>query len=345
MIINGKSTPGLFIYDEDATYERKDMVVDGTTIYVCSPKGSDSVRGEKPEDSDNFYIYLHDRFETTEGYLNSIERGELDVKALSTDTLQAILNHFMTGFDSKGIIGDCITEDNGEYKVVINGGERSITDYNTILSDIMVGEDINNGILKVSGNLPELSIYSMSDTCILRQYTTYSNLVRIRIQELIDPISGLIYIRSIKGSETPGAFRCSIIKSYRIKEQIDKILDVYSSRINYMKTLENSLKKNFRFRSLGFQNELYDTTVNLGDETKVITILLTTKKDSTTKFLRTDNITIDLFYRTQGKASVYQIFGGDYTISIEYLGEGQYRIITDPDLVISDITYREYYGN
>lgn len=343
MIINGKNITGLFIYDEEATYERNDMVVDGTTIYVCSPIGSDSVKGEKPEDSENFYIYLYDRFETTTGYLESIEKGELDVKAVSVDTLQAILNHFMTGFDSKGIIGDCVVESGGGYNVVINGGHKSFTNYNNILSDIMTGNDINNGILKVSGSLPELRIYGMSDVCILRQYTTYSGSTRIRIQEIIDPTSGLIYLRSIKGSEIPGAFKCTIAKSYRVKEQMDKILEVYSSRIEYMNELEKSLKENFRYRSINFQNETYITKQNIGNS-KVVTILLTKRQDST-GFLMTDNITIDLYYKNKEETPTYYIFGGENKISVKEEGDGEYTFSTDPGITISDITYREYYGN
>lgn len=342
MIINGKNVTGLFIYDKDATYERNDMVVDGTAIYVCSPIGSDSVKGEKPSESDNFYIYLCDRFETIEGYLRSIKTGELDVKAISIDTLQSILNHFMTGFDSKGVIGDCIVENDGNYEVVINGGQRSITNYNNILSDIMIGEDINNGILKVSGNLPELLIYGMSDVCILRQYTTYSNSTRIRVQELIDPVSGLIYLRSIKGNETPGAFKCSIVKSYKIKDQINKILEVYSSRIEYMNKLEESLKGNFRYRSINFPDETNSTTQDLGDS-RIVTLLLTKERDGN-GFLRTDNITIDLFYRNRVENPVYYIFGGENRLTIIDRGDGVYTFTTDPEIIISDITYREYYG-
>ena len=346
MIINGKNITGLYIYSEDAVYERNDMVVDGTTIYVCSPKGSDSVTGEKPEDSDNFYIYLSERFETTEGYLGSVEKGELDVKAISINTLQAILNHYMTGFTSKGVIGDCITVDeSGNYTIKINGGYKSLTNYINILSDIMTGE-INNGIFKVSGNLPELLVYGMSDTCILRQYTTYNGETRVRVQEIIDPVSGLIYLRSIKGNETPGSFKCSVVKSYRIKEQIDKILEVYSARIEYMNKLEASLKENFRYRKISLTDNAYKVTLdktNIGDS-KVITILLVKESGG---IIETGNVTVDLSYWGENRTELYyKTFSGNSNLRVaKNSEEGSYTISTDSTIRISDIIYREYYGN
>lgn len=343
MIINGKNITGLFLYDKDAVYERNDMVVDGTAIYVCSPIGSDSVTGEKPEESDNFYMYLLDQFETTEGYLNSVEKGELDVKAISVTTLQAILNHYMMGFTSKGVIGDGFTVDeSGKYTIKIDGKYKSLTNYINLLSDLMTG-DVNNGIFKVSGNLPELAVYGMSDICILRQYTTYNGDIRIRIQEIIDPVSGLIYLRAIKGNETPGAFKCSVAKSYRIKEQIDKILEVYSTRIEYMNKLEASLKENFRYRKISLNENEYSVILNkdnIGDS-KVITILLIKPGD----IIDSCNITIDLSYWPLEVTDLYyKIFGGESSLKIVKSGE-TYTVSTDSSIRISEIIYREYYGN
>jgi hypothetical protein len=206
----------------------------------------------------------------------------------------------------------------------------------------MIGS-LNNGIFKVSGNLPELRVYGMSDVCILRQYTTYNGETRIRVQEIIDPVSGLIYLRSTKGKETPGAFKCSVAKSYRIKEQIDKILEIYSSRIEYMNKLEASLKENFRYRKISLNNNEYSVTLNknnIGDS-KVITLLLIKPGD----IIESCNVTIDLSYWPSDSVELYyKTFGGNSNLKITKNGE-TYVVSTDSTVRISEIIYREYYGD
>ena len=354
MKINGKSITGLFIYNEEATYERGDMVIKGTTIYVCSPIGSDSVIGEDPETSNNYYTYLCDRFETTEGYLNSVENNlPLENKACSLDTLQTILNYFMIGIDSKGIIGDHIIIDSfGNYKIKLgNLNEESFTDYNNILSEIMLRDEINNGIFKVSNTLPELQLYGISNCCIIKQYTTYNEMkTRVRIQELIDPESGLIYLRSIKGTEIPGSFKCAIIKSRNLKNQIDKIILTYTNRLNYLETLETSLKNNFRYKHLSFStNTNSSITVSLKSSNKdsnIISILLLKRLDDS---YESYTVTVNLNFKgPEGSYPVYSIFNdtGRLNIKKEDSDDNSYTFDTnDSNILFSDIVYRDYYGD
>lgn len=360
MRINNKSITGLFLYSPDATYERNDMVIVGSTIYVCNPSGSDSIQGSNPKnDSENFYTYLADQTASVSECLNFMESGEGENRIIDVTTLQAVLNHFMMGINSKGVIGDCIEVTKaGKYRIIINGVDESSNsniNYNNILSYIIQREDINNAIFRVSNNLPEVQIYGVGEYCILKQYTTKKNGYRIRIQELIDPQSGLIYLRSIKGNETPGAFKCSVIKGYHIKEQIDKILEVYTSRLEYLQVVEDSLKDNFRYRQLSRdESNASSVKIDLEDRngtyytgpTDLITVLLK-KKDS--------KLNEDLVYRTESTSislkesqdCSYKIFGGENKLIITLSANKDSLTIRtdDPEnITISEITYREYYG-
>lgn len=381
MRINNKSITGLFIYSKDAIYERNDMVIVDNTIYVCFPKGSESVRGEDPTKSENFYIYLNDRTisqeeyqdilcisEKEKRYKKFLETSEGENSVVDVATLQGILNHFMIGIDSKGIIGDCIElTRNGTYRVIVNGKEYSdsITDYNNILSTIFMDDNINNAIFRVSNNLPELEIYGVGKYCILKQYTTIREIEhverKVRIQELIDPDSGLIYLRYLILGEnnSPGEFKCSVINAYHIKEQIDKILEVYTSRLNYLQVLEENLKDNFRYRQL-LRDDItsYSITINLSDPTDTetyfvgptdfITVLLKKKLSDLNEDLVYESESVSISLKESLNQS-YLIFDGEYKLILTLSPDKTKLTISTNDdenkITISEITYREYYGN
>jgi hypothetical protein len=351
------------------------MVVYKNAIYVCDPQGQDTVQGVIPgtkdeHENEHFYIYLQDRTASVDECLTFMESGEGENKPVDISTIQAILNHFMIGIDGKGIIGDMLElTPQGKPRLVIGGVNYTVskTEYNTILSDMMqdtgVFKDhelsINNGVFKVSNKLPELQIYGIGECCILRQYTTYNGEKdirnRVRVQELIDPKSGLIFLRGIVGkNQTPGPFKCSVINSYRVKEQIDRLVDVYAGRIEYLQAVEDALKDSFRYRHL-FRNMVNATSLIISFSNKediyytgptdFITILLRKKVSTGNEDLVYESESISISLKESLSCS-YKIFGGSNSLILTpNKSNNSLTIKTDKDnVVITEIIYREYYG-
>ena len=194
MKINNISTRGFFIYSDLSYYEEGDFVVYGNTIYVCSPKsGTSLVIGEKPYESENFYVYLGDQLADEKEFIEFSKNGGGKDKYISLSSLVGILNTYMKGINTSGVIGHefVLDGDNVVYKIDNNISKvYDEEDSSHILSTILLDESINHGIFKVSKNLPELRTFigNLGDYCILRQYSYYSEEKEslIRVQELID---------------------------------------------------------------------------------------------------------------------------------------------------------------
>ena len=90
MKINNESVRGFFLYSENAEYESGDFVVDGNTIYVCSPKDSLTVTGEKPSLSKNFEVYLGEQMADVSEFVKFSEEGIGSKKYVSLTALPAI---------------------------------------------------------------------------------------------------------------------------------------------------------------------------------------------------------------------------------------------------------------
>lgn len=269
-----KSVRGFFLYSDFSRYEDGDFVVYGNTIYVCSPKtGSTEVIGEKPYESENFYVYLGDQISSVDEFKNFVDNNGGDDKYISLSTLVSILNTYLTGINNSGIIGHEYSLENGEviYKVnnkisEIYGSEES----NNILSTLLLDKNINHGIFKVSKNLPEIVnlVGDRGDYCILRQYSYYldsenkENLMRV--QELIDiEVSSdskvsyaNIYYRSapLKNSSDISIsnlnFQSATAHSYGLERKISKLTNLYSTRMRLFDEKIKELQENFCFTNI-----------------------------------------------------------------------------------------------
>ena len=70
MKINDRSIRGIFIYSDDAVFEKGDFVLDGSYLYVCQ---ADTSVGEKPSEATNkFSLYVGGEFATEEDQLNML---------------------------------------------------------------------------------------------------------------------------------------------------------------------------------------------------------------------------------------------------------------------------------
>ena len=352
----------MFLYTDDAKFEENDFVVSGNTIYICKPKGGvTEVSGESPGESDNYIVYLGDQSMNINEYLEFLETGEGENKYLSVLTLQTVLNHFILGPDGKGIIGDSISysPSNGSYKLS-NGA--LFNNPNTVLADIMNHPDINHALLKVSRLLPEIIVYvgnlditEDNEGCILRQYTYLSetNGHKIRIQELIDPFEGLIYYRSadidVDSVTSTTNFKCSISNPEALKNKADNIFSLYNSRLKVLRSLEEHLKSNFRYRRIEISGKPKDIIIpEIGYNLPEITVMITEYDQE--KMLRYNSeISFSLSDRdSSGNIPLYGI-GGNYRIRTIVSISGDVSLYLEKissssrDYWISGVYYREYY--
>lgn len=273
MKINNNSIRGFFIYSSSAEYEYGDFVIYGNTIYVCSPKeGSTTVIGEKPYESENFYVYLGDQLADVKEFQEFSENNGGEDKYISLSTLVSILNTYLTGINNSGIIGHEFTKsDNGEVIYRVNNVISEVygaEENQNILAKLLLNESINHGIFKVSKNLPELKTFvgENGDYCILRQYSYYSDEEKktlIRVQELIDiefdqssnTSYANIYYRSAPITNTISQitnlnFLSATAHSSCLARQASNLVSLYSTRMRLFEEKIESLKKNFCFSEI-----------------------------------------------------------------------------------------------
>lgn len=335
-----KSVRGFFLYSDFSRYEDGDFVVYGNTIYVCSPKtGSSEVIGEKPYESENFYVYLGDQISSVDEFKTFVDNNGGDDKYISLSTLVSILNTYLTGINNSGIIGHEYTLENGEviYKVnnkisEVYGSEES----KNILSTLLLDKNINHGIFKVSKNLPEIVnlVGDHGDYCILRQYSYYldsenkENLMRV--QELIDiEVSSdqkvsyaNIYYRSapLNSSDISNLnFQSATAHSYGLERKISKLTNLYSTRMRLFDEKIKELQENFCFTDIKL-----DRNYNTGD------VILQNTDESKNGYINITSldelgpITLNILTRTAN--NVYQ----SNTITVETkLGSRNYYINDD----------------
>ncbi len=214
MLLNNSHVRGIFKYSDDVYFEKDDFVVDGNCIYVCI-SGEPIIRKQPSLDTEHLYYseYPGDKIISASeyyDYVRSTERDQnIEDKYVSAHSLCEILENMYFGFGDNGILYDHILYNPNtgiEYSV---RGAKEILDYSTpnVLDQVLRKNDLNNGLLKVSRNLPEIrdlvtdGSSSDSDVVILKQYTYLdsNDLIPYRVQELMDPEKNRLYFRFAKG--------------------------------------------------------------------------------------------------------------------------------------------------
>ena len=264
MIINNTSVRGFFLYSESAKYEAGDFVVEGDIIYVCSPQNNNLyVLGESPSKSKQFYMYLGDgdQMSSIQDFVNFVENEGGNDKYISLATLIGILNTYCKGVNTSGIIGEGIEYTiSGDTEVTIGGTDEFTGD--SVLSDLMFVDSINHGIFKVSRSLPEISAYVPkvsginSEFCILKQYSYYSGINKIRVQELIDHELGEIYYRTanVNTGECKG-WKLATAHTRSLRDKAEHLLKTYSARMKGFTESLKSLSNCFCFCNLYLPND------------------------------------------------------------------------------------------
>lgn len=387
MKINGSQIiTGMYIYNPSYEYTKDDFVISDGVIYICTK----NVVGEDPKVSDSFTVYLgdkgraitfseykdfienlptpyiEDRVTAFKEYLDFMENSEGSNKYITVGMLQAIMSYYLLGPTGKGIIGDYICYDQDGMRVSLKTSTPgSFTNPETIISDILFHPDINNAILRVSRFLPEIngyvgsqevSEYSGEDqkSVILRQYTYIKegeSGERIRLQELIDPVDGVIWYRTgnmdTKLLTSSGTWKCSIVNSRTLKTKVESIIGVYTSRLKVLSSLETHLKSNFRYRKLDI-SDYRPTFVNIEEEAE---ITVTVSELTGEGLIRNYQTTINLEDKTETGSIPSYLIGDKYRIDI-VSGDGGYSLrllnkssgLVPENAWFSDAFYKEYYG-
>lgn len=365
MKINGNQIiTGMYIYDPGCEYTINDFVVKDGVIYICIKDN----KGEDPETSESYTIYLGDRGRSIDlqEYLNFLETSEGENKYLSVGMLQAVMSYYLLGPTGKGIIGDYVCFDSEGLRVSLKSGEEGkFTDPETIITEILFSEDINHALLRVSRFLPEIngyvggslgvSEYSGEDqkSVILRQYTYLQegSEDKIRLQELIDPIDGVIWYRSGNmTTQSSGTWKCSIVNSRSLKSKVEDLIDIYTARLKVIRSLESHLKSNFRYRKLelsGGKPTSFSIPGGLGE----IEITLTISELVSDGFVKTYETSINLGDKLEDDVFPSYLVGERCRIDLREELEGYSISLSDKvsgaipvNSWFSGAYYKEYYG-
>ena len=357
MILNNTHIQGLFIYSDDIEFEKGDFVVYGNTIYTCiagNPTNSsnNTVSGKNPStDPENFAPYLGDKIDNINDYFDLISDAESSSNKdgiLSVHLISQILNSYLLGMNEKGIISEYLYNGNEDNDVLfISSGLSNFIeskDKESIL-DRLITSDINNAVIKISRDLPEIKdllpsienkdiIFTKEKLSyvILRQYTystseeTYS-----RLQEIIDPAFAITMYRSGDGVMTEdgkisisdiGEFKRSYLE-INFMDNVRKLQKVFTDKIKELEETKKSLVNSFRFKevpvgssNITFQcsnpaEKNYVDISGFDKESFVITVITQTGNVNVTT-------TVDILdsYLEIGAVTSY------------YLGESSYLIIT-----------------
>lgn len=385
MKINGVSVQGIYVYNEGSSiYEIGDLVLYKNGIYIYSKSENSISDGKTPDKSSDFTPYLGDKLASLQDWQAFIN-GEGEDKYITVNTLVSILNSYMNDMRLNGIIESHYDSPEGktvdgwildEYKL------GDIVADNSVIDEILRSNS-NYAIYRVSRKLQGLWMvdYDTSEitgnftdedrsSVIIKQYTYYSSEeekekgIQTRIQELIDHIDGTVYYRHAKFDPTlddngivGNLSSVSDWHSTRISKeyerQIQEILNTYSTKIKELEYLEESLKRNFKFRSIDIipgQSSIVLTQIGTKDAIKVdksfhkmgpITISLKEEIIGTTIYYKSHEITIE--YQDSYNRSKF-LLNDDLYVMISCTPNGDLCIETSSkNVTIQSMYYKEFY--
>lgn len=270
MLINGKHIRGMFVYSEDIPFTAGDFVIYGDSIYICIAKNPTNqenytVSGKNPEeDSENYKLYLSENIATFEEYLDYIKDPlEKEDKSVGCDVLSKVLSYYLLGQNERGIIDQSVGYVGSSLEVSEQLKSILTESYNksNVLEKILKEKEINNAVLRVSRELPEIaSIFPKIPTevleesseddlksVVLKQYTyKEDNETLVRIQELVDHVNAIQLFRYSKDdfSKISSWKRSFINENFR--NELDYIKNYYNSLISNLETERKTLKNFFR---------------------------------------------------------------------------------------------------
>ena len=297
MIINNTSTPGVFLYTPNVEYERGDFVIYEDSIYICTPKGKDTIiisdeEATKSPDLTNFTPYLNKDTATWEDFKEQFINNDVIIndKLVSSSTLSQVIKKLMFGIDTDGIICESIIKNKTGYRVSSNLNrlaknkpqETGILDYLILENTI---PEFNNLSVRISRDeflhllprIDDLSEYSALDknSVILKQYTYYETInnystssdSKIRVQEVIDHINGVCLYRHARLGSSDSIYSgdegtVNKISSWKLSCPNMTYLRKVNTLLKFLEDKNNQLnssqKDSFYFRKLNTVKSEFD---------------------------------------------------------------------------------------
>ena len=280
MIVNNRRVQGLYLYGVGSSsieFTKGDLVVSGDSIYVCD---AESVSGIDPA-NDTYYEYYHpypgSKITTASEYFQYIKNGGEDEglnKYVSVQAIKGILQGYQFGLNMEGEIEDWIDGNGNTSLTLSSNSERP-------LDDLILTENLNRGIIKVSYRLNQISggivngkpfstLFGFVDKVdkdgnpieyqiILSQYTyKQSENLYIRIQELMSPLAGVSVYRYMYWETGNFPVGGNIISSWKnvfsyssaIQDKLDTLNTYYETLESQLNSKVASLKGSFRFKEV-----------------------------------------------------------------------------------------------
>jgi len=274
MIINSeKSIKGIFAYAPDTTFEKGDFVVKGGEIYnvLATVTGKDP---SLPANSLYYKLYLGNNVASIEEYLNFDPNKDED-KEVSLLTLSRILQLYMSGFNSKGLISNKITKDREIILSEFFNGDESeqedkiVSTTLTPLDTVLETSDLNNAIFRVDRDVVANFFITKNENnsdwvqelgeVILRQFTYIADTDKkyVRVQELVDPTYGTTmyrYVESTSGtvfeSTEASEWRTSHSASSSILQELDSVKEFYKKELQRLNAEAELIRNNYRIKRL-----------------------------------------------------------------------------------------------
>jgi hypothetical protein len=383
MLLNGEShVQGIFKYSDDIEFEKDDFVVEGNCIYICT--SAEPVKRKRPSKNPDYYTaYPGEKITSAEEYYNYLDTRENgEDKYVSAYALCDILENMYFGFGDNGLITDHVIYNPAEgIDYSIRSVKEVLRSYTPdILNRILQTEDLNNGYVKISRNIKEISDILQEDynsetfesnVVILRQYTyldSSKDNTKFRVQELIDPEKNRIYFRFAKGEVIDDITYFNSASSWKniysndedTRNKLNTIEDYYRTKTLEIQDLYNRLKGKYCYRNVEISNPSSVISLIPGGtkdiksiesfETKscFLDVIIKSPVDGAENLYRNYSITIDTkdivdaFNNTES----YQLSDGITLTGLYYRDGNGYETIgltvSPSTCVIKDIYYRDY---
>lgn len=358
MRLENKDIQGIFSYDPEITYTKGDFVVKDKKLYVVNA----TVMGIDPtsqEGRDYYQIYLKEEtfdYSDTGGNLVKFIKEGGD-KLVTAYGVGKILSQYMTGFDDKGIINNEILN-TGETILRNYLGDSLNVKYLNPLDEVMRNSDLNNAVFRVDRDVAKSVLGdNIGDSIILRQYTYKSENESgtTRVQELVDPFTGMVRFRYAKGNLTDPSDWNGYNFGTDIANKINGIMAYYTDKAqSYEKNLY-ALRNCFRYRPLSFSynEEISDTSRNTlelkisdfpgySDVNEYMVTVCIVKVESNSETTGSIKRTNSLLFDLKEDSQKYGV--GNTKVTIEKV-DAFVRIITEDGYFVKDIYYKQTHGS
>jgi len=239
MRVNEKIITGMFKYHDDLVFTENDFVISPNNfLYVVIQE----TQGRNPDlGYPEYYVPYNSEekqslatYEDFQNYINSSgNQSELGNKVLTLGLLSQILDSYLMGVDSSGKIKNKIFTDEIWFTDYLGNITKTSCDSNP-LDILMENPELSHGYFVIEdkiifdniGILNESSQVSDEEMGILRQYTFNNEFgYTIRIQEVIEVITGNVLFRYAINTEGKEFFDRNKISTWRGFVKVDEIID------------------------------------------------------------------------------------------------------------------------